>query len=385
MFDAVHWPLLYAIAAGAIVAGLMTRILVIPASRIAEILGAIDQPGERRKHARPTPSLGGIALAVGIVLGVGSGLLVAREMQSLVLALRELLALFLAASLLFITGLVDDFSGLSWWRKLQIQIAAAAIVVVVLRWTFEKVSLPGGGQIYLGPVFGSLVAIAWIVAVVNAINLIDGMDGLAAGVTTIIAASLGVFAFAANDAVAAIICASLVGAGMAFLPHNREPARIFMGDSGSLTLGFLLAAASVHGSLKAPTAVAILAPLLALGVPVIDALLVMLVRFLERPKSPVATRILRVFKADRNHLHHRIEQFAPNRRSVVRTIYGLVVACCLLAFVVGFTRNAVLGGLVLVVEILAVVAVRSSLVGKRPWAQRLLGSVVEADGHEGDG
>ena len=149
-----------------------------------------------------------------------------------------------------------------------------------------------------------------------------------------------------------------------------------MGDSGSQTLGFLLAAASVHGSLKAPATVAILAPVLALGVPVIDTLLVMLVRFLRRPKSTVSARLLGLLRADHNHLHDRIEQFAPNRRSVVRAIYALVLASCVLAFVVGFVGNEPLGWIVLLVEILAVVAVRSSLLGARPWVRRLLEAVA---------
>ena len=106
-------------------------------------------------------------------------------------------------------------------------------------------------------------------------------------------------------------------------------------------------------------------------------MLVMMVRFLERPKSPVATRILRIFKADNNHIHDRIRQFAPNRKSVVRTIYLLVFGSCVLAFVVAFTRNVLLGWLLLGVEVAAVVAVRSPFIGDRPWMQRLVGGPKE--------
>ena len=139
--------------------------------------------------------------------------------------------------------------------------------------------------------WGAVVSLLWIVGVTNAINLIDGLDGLAGGVVAIIADSLLAYALLQGNLRTVILMAATAGACIGFLRHNWAPARIFMGDSGSLTLGFLLAAISVHSSLKAPAAVAILVPILALGVPVIDTLLVMGVRFLDRPKGRLARAV----------------------------------------------------------------------------------------------
>ena len=178
-------------------------------------------------------------------------------------------------------------------------------------------SLPGLGDVELG-IFGEVVSLLWIVGVTNAINLLDGLDGLAGGVVAIVATGLLVYAVDLQDnLLAMVLMAAIVGACVGFLRHNWAPARIFMGDSGSLTLGFLLAAMSVHSSLKAPAAVAILVPILALGLPVMDTLLVMLVRFLDRPHGPFVDRFLRMFHADRNHLHHVLEPFMARRARIV--------------------------------------------------------------------
>src|SRR6201999_4462120 len=140
--------------------------------------------------------------------------------------------------------------------------------------------------------------------------------------------------------------------------HNWEPARIFMGDSGSLTLGFLLAAVSIHSSLKAPAAVAILVPILALGVPVIDTLLVMVVRFLDRAQGPLTSRFLRMFRADRNHLHHLLSRFSSRRSRIVGTIYVVVLGSCCMALLVATTGQSALGIALIVVEFTVILAMR---------------------------
>jgi len=155
-----------------------------------------------------------------------------------------------------------------------------------------------------------------------------------------------------------VLMAATAGACLGFLRHNWEPARIFMGDSGSLTLGFLLAAITVHSSLKAPAAVAILVPILALGVPVMDTLLVMAVRFLDRPKGPVTSRFLRMFHADRNHLHHLLAHFGGRRSSIVAAIYAMVVSFCAMALLVAVTGEVTLGVLLLALEFLIVLGIR---------------------------
>jgi UDP-GlcNAc:undecaprenyl-phosphate GlcNAc-1-phosphate transferase len=242
------------------------------------------------------------------------------------------------------------------------------VLLVRAGWAFDVLSVPGGGSIELG-MLGKLVSVVWIVGVTNAINLIDGLDGLAGGVVAIIAASLLIYALINGNPLTVILMAATAGACLGFLRHNWTPAEIFMGDSGSLTLGFILAVISVHSSLKAPATVAILVPLLALGVPVVDTLLVMAVRFLERPKGRLSNRFLRMFRADRQHLHHLLERWGARRARIVGWIYAVVLTFCALALVVALTRSRTLGLFLLIVEVLVIVAMRTF--GLRGEAKRM--------------
>src|SRR5262249_3691992 len=212
----------------------------------------------------------------------------------------------------------------------------AAWPLVHAGWAFEVLRLPLLGEIHLG-LFGGVVSLLWIVGVTNPINLIDGLDGLAGGVVAIISVSFPRLAMLQGEAGTGVPKAAVAGSCLGFLRHNWEPARVFMGDSGSLMLGFLLAATAVHSSLKAPAAVAILVPILALGVPVMDTLLVMTVRFLDRPKGPVTGRFLRMFHADRQHLHHLLSHVGGARSRIVTVIYLVVLSFCAMALVVAVT------------------------------------------------
>jgi UDP-GlcNAc:undecaprenyl-phosphate GlcNAc-1-phosphate transferase len=264
-------------------------------------------------------------------------------------------------------GVVDDLLGVSTLNKILLQ-TAAAVLLVRAGWAFDVLSLPGDGMIHLG-ILGKVVSVLWIVGVTNAINLIDGLDGLAGGVVAIISSSLLIYALINGNLLTVILMAATAGACIGFLRHNWAPAEIFMGDSGSLTLGFILAVISVHSSLKAPATVAILVPLLALGVPVVDTLMVMAVRFLERPKGRFASRFLRMFRADRQHLHHLLERLGARRARIVGWIYALVLVFCSLALVVALTRSRTLGVLLLVVEVGVILAMRA--LGMRGAARRL--------------
>jgi len=246
--------------------------------------------------------------------------------------------------------------GVSTAKKFLVQLAAAALMVRI-GWSFEVMRLPGLGEIELG-MFGQLVSLVWIVGVTNAINLIDGLDGLAGGVVAIIAGSLLTYSVLLGNPHTVILMGAIAGACLGFLRHNWAPARIFMGDSGSLTLGFLLGVMTVHSTFKAPAAVAILVPILALGVPVIDTLLVMGVRFLDRPKGAHAEGFLRMFRADRNHIHHLLQHVRGSRTSVVGTIYAVVLGSCVAALLVAVSGDALLGLVLLAVEFLALFGIR---------------------------
>lgn len=358
--------LLYAVSA-AFVAALATNLLVPPVTRLAIALRALDHPGERKLQNSSIPRLGGMAIVIGLALGAAAAAVGGWGQWGAGIGRDELFALMFGVGLVFLVGVVDDLYGVSAAKKFLFQFVAAWLLVRI-GWSFEVLRLPGIGEIDLG-LFGPLVSIVWIVGVTNAINLIDGLDGLAGGVVTIIAASLLGYAILQGNPGTVILMAATAGACVGFLRHNWEPARIFMGDSGSLTLGFLLAAMTVHSSLKAPAAVAILVPILALGVPVMDTLLVMAVRFLDRPKGPFFNRFLCMFHADRKHLHHLLSHFGGRRSRIVAVIYAVVLSFCALALVVAVTGQTTLGVALVALEFSVILGMRQ--MGMAMEARRL--------------
>ena len=341
----------------AALAGVVTSVLVPAVIRVATFLRIFDQPGGRKTQSKAVPRLGGVAIFCGLALASSAVILVRWNAWSFGLSRSELAALAVGTLLVFLVGLVDDVVGASVLHRLLVETLAAALLVA-LGWSFQVLSLPGFSPISLG-VFGELVTIVWIVGVTNAINLIDGLDGLAGGVVAIVATGLLIYSVVLGNPLAVVLMAAMAGACVGFLRHNWAPAKIFMGDSGSLTLGFLLAALSVQSTLKAPAAVAILVPILALGLPVIDTLAVMFVRFLDRPHGKLLERFLRMFVADRNHLHHMLEPFVAQRGRIVGAIYLVVLTFCALALVVAVTHNAALGLALVVLEVAAVLVLRN--------------------------
>src|SRR4051812_8175213 len=358
--------LMYALGA-AFVAALATNLMVPPVTRLAVALRALDHPDERRMQASAVPRLGGVAIVLGLALGGGVVAVSQWGRLGTGAGRGELVALALGTGIVFLVGVLDDLMGVSAAKKFLFQLLAAWLLVRV-GWSFEVLRLPGLGTIDLG-LFRGVVSLLWIVGVTNAINLIDGLDGLAGGVAAIISVSFLVYSILQGNPGTVILMASLAGACIGFLRHNWEPARIFMGDSGSLTLGFLLAATAVHSSLKAPATVAILVPILALGVPVMDTLLVMAVRFLDRPKSAPLDRFLRMFHADRQHLHHLLAHFGGERRRIVAVIYGVVLSFCALALFVAFTGETTLGVALVVLELTVILTMRQ--MGMAMEARRL--------------
>jgi UDP-GlcNAc:undecaprenyl-phosphate GlcNAc-1-phosphate transferase len=341
----------------AFVSALSTNLMVPPVTRLAIAFRALDHPGERKHQTGAVPRLGGVAIALGLLLGAGVAAVSLWGRLGSSVGRDELLALIFGTGVVFLVGVVDDLSGVSCRKKFLFQLVAAWPLVHV-GWSFEVLRLPLLGQIDLGAFGGPLVSLLWIVGVTNAINLIDGLDGLAGGVVTIISVSFLGYAVQQGNAGTVILMAAVAGACAGFLRHNWEPARIFMGDSGSLTLGFLLAAITVHSSLKAPAAVAILVPILALGVPVMDTLLVMGVRFLDRPKGAWTDRFLRMFHADRQHLHHLLAHFGGKRSRIVAVIYAVVLSFCGLALVVAVTGQSTLGAWLVALEFSVILAMR---------------------------
>jgi UDP-GlcNAc:undecaprenyl-phosphate GlcNAc-1-phosphate transferase len=342
--------------AAALIAGVVTGAMVPFAAKLAFAVRAVDYPGGRKFHGSAVPRLGGVAVAAGLGFGAGTVALMRWTEWGVPVSSRELVALVIGSAMVFTVGLVDDIVGVSVAKKFLVEFAAAALIVWA-GWRFTSLGLPGV-DLPLGAL-GGVLTLLWIVGVANAINLFDGLDGLASGVVAIIAGSILVYSLVQDNHFTVILMAALAGACLGFLPHNWMPAKTFMGDGGSLLLGFLLAAVTVHSSLKSSAAVAILIPVLALGVPVMDTLVVMAVRFLERPKGHAVERLLRIFRADRNHVHHLMQRHGASRPTVVRMLYLFVLISCAMAATVALTKSSGLGIALVLVEAAAVLLVRT--------------------------
>jgi len=347
-----------AAAFAALIAGVVTGAMVPFATKIAFAVRAVDYPGGRKFHGGAVPRLGGVAIGIGLAFGAGAVALMRWSAWGGGRVSKvELVALLVATAMVFTVGLVDDIVGVSVAKKFLVEFAAA-VLIVYAGWWFSVLGVPGGGEVGLG-VMGGVVTVLWIVGVANAINLFDGLDGLAGGVVAIVAGSMLAYSLIQGSVLTSVLMGAVLGACLGFLPHNRMPAKIFMGDAGALTLGFLLGAMSVHGSLKSSAAVAILIPILALGIPVMDTLVVMTVRFLERPKGHAVERLLRIFRADRNHVHHLMQRHGASRPTVVRMLYLFVLISCTMALTVALTKSSGLGIALVIVEAAAILLVRT--------------------------
>lgn len=266
----------------------------------AQHIGLVDVPDDRKSHEVATPRLGGIAIifAFGFPL-----LLMAANPRAASLVTKNLTYLFAVlagGSLVVGLGVYDDLIGADAPKKFAIQFAAA-IIMVAFGFRFTEVSL--AGHVFNLGILGSVASVIWIVGVMNAVNFIDGMDSLATVVALTIAVAFSVIAVTRSDAFSLVIMVALAGSLSGFYPWNRPPAKIFMGDTGSLFIGLLLAACSIARPSKSPTALLISGPMLALALPVIDTLIVMKQRF-GGAAVPIATRFTRLFTADRRHIHH---------------------------------------------------------------------------------
>ncbi len=351
-----------------LVAAVVTMALTPAVAQLAVRLRAVDEPGGRRLHTRSTPRLGGIAILTGILIALVPSLpLLTRGASFRSVSETETLWLLVAILIIFAVGLVDDIRQLGPYKKLFFQVVAASIVVA-MGWQFSNIRLPWAseGTFYVGAV-APLLSVLWIVGVTNAVNFIDGLDGLASGIVAIIASSLLVLAVLQNSPETVVATSCVVGACLGFLRHNWNPARIYMGDSGSLTLGFILATVSLHSSVKASATVAVLVPILALGLPVLDTLLVMWYRFLKGHQR--MNRVARMFHADRRHLHHLLLETHAKRSRALWTLYGLALAFCGMALLVAASRSLWLGVAFLSVEFAAVLLIRKA--GFRAAARRM--------------
>ena len=303
------YSLSLALAAAAV--ALVSTPLVIA---LARRRGALDHPGPRRIHRAPVPTMGGLALVLA-VLGVAWG---ARLIGGPAAALdvKPLLGLTLAAIPMVALGVVDDLRGTGPLAKLVIQ-ACAAMVLVLFGYGVPLLTNPFDGSIASGA-FNIPLTVAWVLGVTNAINLIDGLDGLAAGAVLIASLTMWWVGHSTGDLYVMLISALLIGATFGFLCFNFPPARIFMGDTGSQFLGLCLAAVSLLENRKGTAAVTLLLPLVALAVPIADGSIAFLRRLVRgRP----------VFHADVGHIHHRLLRLGLSPRRALFALWGVCALC----------------------------------------------------------
>jgi UDP-GlcNAc:undecaprenyl-phosphate/decaprenyl-phosphate GlcNAc-1-phosphate transferase len=283
--------------------------------RGAERVGLVDRPDERKVHLVATPRLGGLAIIFGFGFPL---LLLAAHPQATELVTRNLTYLFAvlaSGSLIVGLGVYDDLVGTNAPKKFAVQ-GTAAVILVLFGFSFDFVSI--AGRVFDLGFLGVVASVVWIVGVINAMNFIDGIDSLATVVALTTAIAFAAIALIRADTFSLVIMVALAGSLVGFYPWNRPPAKIFMGDTGAMFIGLVLAACSIARPSKSPTALIIGGPMLALALPVLDTLLVMRTR-LGGPHPSFASRLSRLFTADRNHIHHiLVARHGSVRKAIVR-------------------------------------------------------------------
>lgn len=323
-------------------------------SKLAFKLGAVDRPDKRKVHSRLMPRLGGLAIYLGFTVTM----LVTGEVS------QSMQGLLLGGSVIVLIGVLDDIRDIAPRVKLLGQIAAA-VVAVGFGIQVDFISSPFGGIIELNwfniP-WGIPLTILWVVGITNAVNLIDGLDGLAGGLSAIAALTLAVIGWREGSPEIVLPALILAASTMGFLRYNFYPAKIFMGDSGSMFLGYTLACLSVIGLAKTATVVSVFIPILILGIPIFDTLFAIIRRYINNQP---------IFKADKEHLHHRLLAIGLSHRQTVMVIYGvnLVLGASAIWLTSMASDRAVLISIGLIIAIF-IGADRIGVLRRKPVARR---------------
>lgn len=305
MTNELNLPLIGIVAAALVVALVVALITTPMVKNLAVRMGAVDVPRDgRRMHDHPIPRMGGLAIFFGFLLSV----VVFMDLDG------QMRGMLLGAAIIVVLGIFDDIYSLRAMFKFVVQIIAA-LVAALSGNVIEIVSNP---NVFSSDLYWDLgwlavpVTVVWIVAITNAVNLIDGLDGLACGVSAISSMTLLVISLAISDGPVAVLMAALTGACLGFLPYNMNPAKIFMGDTGSTFLGFILAVVSIQGLFKLYTIISFAVPFLMLGLPIFDTCFAF-IRRIAHGQSPM--------HADRSHVHHRLIDMGLNQKQAVAVLY----------------------------------------------------------------
>ena len=288
---------------------------------------------------RSVPLLGGISIFIAFAVSISLAFLLSRR-RLLGGYDTHFLGLVLGSAAILSLGVYDDIKGVKAPVKLLVQMGAA-VILIVCGYNMEVITNPFGGQIQIG-IWGIPLTILWIVGLTNAINLLDGLDGLACGVSGI--AGLILFFSSLNGPpFMPIIAIGLVGACLGFLRYNFYPARIFLGDTGSLLLGFILAAISIQSSFKTTTGIALVLPLIALLLPIADTMITFFRRIIHKQHP---------FRGDRLHLHHRLMALGYSQKQVVGMLYLLTINLGMIALVMKYAGRALAFGMLFLVGLM---------------------------------
>ncbi|MCL2545565.1 MAG: undecaprenyl/decaprenyl-phosphate alpha-N-acetylglucosaminyl 1-phosphate transferase [Oscillospiraceae bacterium] len=327
------------------VAGLVAFAATPLVGKLAAFIGAIDVPqDERRMHKQPIPRLGGLAVFAGFIIAV-LGMYALTEQLVMDWTLVWML---IGAVMIVVIGVIDDIKRLTAWVKFPVQVAAALIAVLGGA-VIEGFSNPfvDGAFVELG-IFAVPISVIWIVGMTNAINFIDGLDGLSVGVSAIGAITIFIVAAMKGNWQIALLMAALVGGTLGFLPYNVNPASMFVGDTGATFLGFVLGAVSIMGLFKFTAIVSFAVPLLILGLPLFD-MLFSIVRRIRAGKSPM--------EADRSHVHHKLIDMGFSQKQSVSILYAVSAVLSIAAVVLAaFDEVRALIFLLAVMAVLGVAA-----------------------------
>ncbi len=303
----------------------------------------IEKSNPRKPHRKVITCLGGIAIYAGFIVSlVFASLFFIRDLNSFFF--RSLVGLFVGATIIVVLGLIDDTRGTTALQKVGLQIVAALVTSVVFDIKITYLILPILGKVDFG-VLSIPITLIWVIGLTNALNWVDGLDGLAAGVTSIACVSLLIIGWRGGELVSAVIITALLGATLGFLKYNFYPAKLLMGDTGSNFLGFVLANVAIMGSLKSAAVLSLMVPILILGVPIFDSVFSVWRRISQR-KSPIMP--------DTDHLHYRLVKMGLTHRQAVLAIYvvsGVLGVCAILLH-----RSATLSSVAIVVLVLGVLA-----------------------------
>ena len=339
----------------ALVVSLVISFLTSPVVKnFAYKVGAIDVPKDaRRMHKVPIPRLGGLAIFFGFIVGILLFDKIDRQMQGILLG----------AVVIVVLGVVDDITPLPAKLKFVVQIIAALIPVfhgVVIKAVSNPNLLSDNAYWQMGNISSVVITVLWIVAITNSVNLIDGLDGLAVGVSTISATTVLVISLLVSDMQVAIAMAALVGACAGFMPYNLNLAKMFMGDTGATFLGYILATMSIQGLFKFYAIISFAVPFLILGLPIFDTAFAF-IRRIAHGQSPM--------QADRSHVHHRLIDMGLNQKQAVATLY--VISAILGLSAVVLTTSGEVKAMVLLLALCVVGVVAARVVFPREIREEL--------------